>query len=148
MNAATATAGTCPAQPVSQETRMTAPRLLAFVLACCAGSASQASTLADQCLGRAPRLAESLAAHDYAAANQQLGMTMRLMFSSETLRMNWEGMLHDDGAYQSHGKPWVAEDDGKDAFIRIDLTFARKANAMQIVCSRDAHDQISSLAFF
>lgn len=128
---------------------MTTPRLFAFTLALACGTvgASHASALAEQCLGRAPRLADSLAAHDYDGANKQLGTLMQFMFSADTLRGNWEGMIHEDGAYRSHGKPWVADDDGKDAFIRIDITFARKANAMQIVCSRDAHGQISSLAF-
>ena len=126
---------------------MTTLRLLAFALACAACGAGHASALGDQCLGRAPKLADSLAAHDYDGANQQLGGLMRMMFSADTLRGNWEGMLHEDGAYRSHGKAWVVQDDGKDAFVRIALAFARKANAMQIVCSRDAQGQISSLVF-
>lgn len=122
-------------------------RLLAFSLGCCAVGAVHGASLASGCTARAPRLVDSLAAHDYAAANQQLGPLMRLMFSPEQLQLNWDAMTHENGAYQSHRDPVVVQDDGKDAFVRVPMTFAHRTNTMQIVCSKDSHGEISSLAF-
>ena len=123
-------------------------RPLVFALACLACGASHASSLGEKCIGRAPGLADSLTARDYVNANRQLGPIMDSMFSPDTLKLNWEGMLHEDGAYQSHGAPYMVQDDGKDAFVRVPLKFARRTNTMQIVCSKDSGGQIDSLSFF
>jgi len=122
-------------------------RSLAFILACCACGAAHASSLADKCLGRAPIIVNGLVAHDYTTANQQLGPTMRLMFSPETLKDNWDAMNHEYGAYVSHGQPMVFKDDAKNAFIRVTMSFAHGDATMQIVCSKDSDGQIDSLAF-
>jgi hypothetical protein len=127
--------------------RMRTLGCFSFFLACCVAGASHGTSLGEKCLGRAPGLTESFVSGDYAGTNRQLGPTMRLMFSPETLKGNWEAMTHHYGAYVSHGTPVVFQDDGKDAFIRVPMAFSHGDTMMQIVCSKDSGGQVDSLAF-
>ncbi|HET6806421.1 MAG TPA: DUF3887 domain-containing protein [Frateuria sp.] len=123
------------------------PRLPALLLACLACGAGHASSLAAPCAGKASRLSETLAAHDYRGANAQLGVTMRIMFSPEQLQSNWESLTAAYGAYRSHAEAAVASDDGKDVIVRVPLSFAKGTKTLQVACSADGNGDISSLAF-
>ena len=121
--------------------------LLALSLACCTAGASHASTLGDQCLALAPKFTEAFVSGDYATAHQQLNGFASAMSSPESLKSDWADMNREFGAYVSHGKPTVFQDDGKDAFVRTPMTFAHHAVTVQVVCSKDTHGKIGSLAF-
>lgn len=121
--------------------------LLAVSIACVASGASHASTLGDQCLALAPKFTEAFVSGDYAGAHQQLNGFARAMASPESLKSDWADMNREFGAYVSHGKPAVFQDDGKDAFIRTPMTFAHHTVTVQVVCSHDTDGKIGSLAF-
>jgi hypothetical protein len=121
--------------------------LLALSLAGFAAGAAHASTLGDQCLALAPKFTEAFVSGDYAGAHQQLNGFARVMASPESLKSDWADMNHEFGAYVSHGKPTVFQDDGKDAFIRTPMTFAHHTVTVQVACSQDTHGKIGSLAF-
>jgi hypothetical protein len=125
----------------------TLPAAFALALACCTAGASLASPLGDRCLARAPKLLDSFVSGDYAGTNQQLGPFMRMMSPPESLKDDWNTMNHEYGAYVSHGKPAVYQDDGKNAFIRTPMTFAHRNVTMQIACSKDSGGQIDSMVF-
>ncbi|UGB37396.1 DUF3887 domain-containing protein [Frateuria soli] len=121
--------------------------LLALSLACIASGPGHASALGDQCLALAPKFTEAFVSGDYAGAHRELDGFARAMASPESLKSDWADMNREFGAYVSHGKPVVFQDDGRDAFIRTPMTFARRTVTVQVVCSRDTHGRIGSLAF-
>jgi hypothetical protein len=88
------------------------------------------------CATRAIAMLDALGHHDYAAASQHMGASLKAPQQQKMLISMWEALIKNNwGPYQSHGEAETIANDDRATMIKLPLQFDHGNTTATITCN-------------